>query len=131
MFQRNIKITKGEACQLMIESTQNLQVVCEVFRKHIHSIRKKNRPQDPNFLKISIACGKVEQFIESIFPSQKVEDVLAKSKAEGAQAQVKAQPGDSGDTMVIFGAVATMLVVIAVSMVSVDHGLDIMDADAL
>lgn len=114
MFQRNIKITKGEACQLMIESTQNLQVVCDVFKKHVHSIRKKNRPQDPNFLKISIACGKIEQFIESIFPSQKIEDVLAKNKAE----ETKAQPGDKGDTMILFGAVATMLVVIAVSMVS-------------
>jgi farnesyl-diphosphate farnesyltransferase len=128
MFQRNIKITKGHACQLMIESTQNLQVVCEVFKKHIHSIRKKNRPQDPNFLKISIACGKVEQFIESIFPSQKVEDVLAKSKAEGAQAPVK---GNTEDTMVIFGAVATMMVVICLSMVSVDHVLDVLDADTL
>ncbi|KAL6250242.1 bifunctional farnesyl-diphosphate farnesyltransferase/squalene synthase [Rhinocladiella similis] len=115
MFQRNIKITKGEACQLMIESTQNLQVVCDVFKKHVHSIRKKNRPQDPNFLKISIACGKIEQFIESIFPSQKIDDVLAKNKAE----QVKAQPGDKGDTMILFGAVATMLLVIAVSMLFV------------
>nr|KAK5443590.1 bifunctional farnesyl-diphosphate farnesyltransferase/squalene synthase [Exophiala xenobiotica] len=113
MFQRNVKITKGHACQLMIESTQNLQVVCDVFKKHIHSIRKKNRPQDPNFLRISIACGKVEQFIESIFPSQKVEDVLAKSKAERAPAPVK---GNTEDTMVIFGAVATMMVVICLSM---------------
>jgi len=80
MFERNIKITKGHACQLMIESTQNLQVVCEVFKKHIRAIRKKNKPQDPNFLKISIACGKIEQFIESIFPSQKPEDAIAKQK---------------------------------------------------
>jgi len=64
----------------MIESTQNLQVVCEVFKKHIRAIRKKNKPQDPNFLKISIACGKIEQFIESIFPSQKPEDAIAKQK---------------------------------------------------
>ncbi|KIW17644.1 farnesyl-diphosphate farnesyltransferase [Exophiala spinifera] len=115
MFQRNIKITKGEACQLMIESTQNLEVVCDVFKKHVHSIRKKNRPQDPNFLKISIACGKIEQFIESIFPSQKIADVLAKGKAEEA----KAQPGEKGDTLILFGAVATMLVVVAFSMLFV------------
>jgi len=119
MFQRNIKITKGEACQIMIESTQNLQVVCDVFRKHIHSIRKKNRPQDPNFLKISIACGKVEQFIESIFPSQKLEDVLAKNATDdqiAAREKAAAESGDKGDTMILFGAVMTMLLVIAGSM---------------
>ncbi len=119
MFQRNIKITKGEACQLMIDSTQNLQVVCEVFRRHIHSIRKKNRPQDPNFLKISIACGKVEQFIESLFPSQKLDDVLAKNKnaAGDSQPQIAVEPSNKADTMILFGAVLTMLLVIAFSMV--------------
>jgi len=30
---------------------------------------KKNTPKDPSFLKISAACGKIEQFIESIFPT--------------------------------------------------------------
>ncbi|KAF1949891.1 farnesyl-diphosphate farnesyltransferase [Byssothecium circinans] len=71
VYQKNVKITKGDACQLMIESTQNLELVCEVFKRYTRKIHKKNNPNDPNFLKISIACGKIEQFIESIFPSQK------------------------------------------------------------
>ncbi|KAL8813907.1 MAG: hypothetical protein Q9223_006833 [Gallowayella weberi] len=70
VFKKNVKITKGSACQIMLESTQNLAKVCEVFRRFVRQIHKKNTPKDPNFLKISIACGKVEQFIESIFPSQ-------------------------------------------------------------
>ena len=78
IFRRNVKITKGHACQLMVESTQNLQMVCEVFKRHIRAIRKKNRPQDPNFLKISIACGKVEKFIETLFPSETAEQAKAK-----------------------------------------------------
>ena len=82
IFERNVKITKGQACQLMIDSTQNLQLVCEVFKKHIRVIRKKNKPKDPNFLKISIACGKVEQFIESIFPSQTPEAAIAKQNSQ-------------------------------------------------
>ncbi|EDU50381.1 ERG9 Phytoene squalene synthetase [Pyrenophora tritici-repentis] len=69
LFQKNVKITKGEACQLMVESTQNLQLVCEVFRRYARKIAKKNNPHDPNFLKISITLGRIEQFIESIFPS--------------------------------------------------------------
>ena len=59
LFERNIKITKGVACELMIKSTQNLNSVCDVFRKYARSIHKKNNPMDPNFLNISIACGQV------------------------------------------------------------------------
>lgn len=59
MFQRNIKITKGQACQIMIDSTQNLQVLCETFKKYARKIHHKNHPSDPNFLRISIACGRV------------------------------------------------------------------------
>lgn len=59
LFKRNVKITKGEACQLMIESSQNLQMVCDVFKRYTRKIHQKNNPHDPNFLKISIACGKV------------------------------------------------------------------------
>ncbi|RMZ91664.1 hypothetical protein DV736_g1108, partial [Chaetothyriales sp. CBS 134916] len=80
MFEGNIKITKGQACQIMVESTQNLQLVCEVFKRHIRVIRKKNRPQDPNYLKISLACAKVEQFIESIFPTPKAGVAVAKQE---------------------------------------------------
>jgi len=59
IFQRNIKIKKGDACRIMVQSTQNLQTVCEVFRKFARKIHRKNTPKDPNFLKISIACGRV------------------------------------------------------------------------
>ena len=59
LFQTNIKITKGQACRIMLESTQNLNMVCDTFRRFARSIHKKNTPKDPNFLKISIACGKV------------------------------------------------------------------------
>lgn len=59
LFKKVVKITKGEACQLMIESTQNLRLVCDVFKRYTRKIHQKNNPHDPNFLKISIACGKV------------------------------------------------------------------------
>ena len=59
VFKQNVKITKGQACRIMVESTQNLRMVCDVFRKFARKIHKKNTPRDPNFLQISIACGKV------------------------------------------------------------------------
>ncbi|KAL9095896.1 MAG: hypothetical protein Q9165_001893 [Trypethelium subeluteriae] len=83
LFKRNIKITRGETCQIMTESTQNLQMVCEIFRRFARRIHKKNTPRDPNFLEISIACGKIEKFIESIFPSQHPKAIVAGSAAAG------------------------------------------------
>lgn len=59
IFEKNVKITKGLACKLMSESTQNLQTVCGVFKRYARIIHKRNNPKDPNFLEISIACGKV------------------------------------------------------------------------
>jgi len=96
IFKKNVKITKGQACQLMLESSQNLQLVCEVFRRYARKIAKKNNPHDPNFLNISVTLGKIEQFIESIFPSQQppvdkkspasVEEA-AKKKKEASEAR--------------------------------------------
>lgn len=59
IFQRNVKITKGQACRLMMQSSQNLQILYGTFKEYARRIHKKNDPRDPNFLKISVACGKV------------------------------------------------------------------------
>jgi farnesyl-diphosphate farnesyltransferase len=59
VFKKNVKITKGDACQLMLESSTNLRTVCEIFKRYARKIHKKNTPKDPNYLEISIACAKV------------------------------------------------------------------------
>ena len=59
VFEKNVKITKGQACRIMIESSQNLDVASEVFRRQAHRILQKNNSKDPNFLKISMTCAKV------------------------------------------------------------------------
>ena len=61
IFNRNIKITKGQACQLMMQSTQNQRTLFNVFRIYARRILRKNNPRDPNFLKISMACAKVDK----------------------------------------------------------------------
>ena len=61
-----VKITKGEACQLMLESSQNLQILYNTFKERARKIHKKNDPMDPNFLKVSVACGKVLKPIQFI-----------------------------------------------------------------
>ena len=59
LFKRNVKITKGEACRIMMLSTQSNRLLSGIFKDYTRRIHKKSTPRDPNFLKISIQCGKV------------------------------------------------------------------------
>ncbi|KAH8710187.1 farnesyl-diphosphate farnesyl transferase-like protein [Phaeosphaeriaceae sp. PMI808] len=110
IFQKNVKISKGDACQLMIESSQNLQLVCEIFRRYARKISKKNNPHDPNFLKISVMLGRIEQFIESIFPSQKP-PVDQKSPASIEEAEKKRKEDAEAKWDMIYMISAVMLTV--------------------
>ncbi|KAK5163003.1 bifunctional farnesyl-diphosphate farnesyltransferase/squalene synthase [Saxophila tyrrhenica] len=126
MFERNIKITKGQACHLMTQSTQNLQLVCDIFREYARKIHRKNRPQDPHFLDISIACANIEKFIESIFPTQTAR-TLPKSGEQRPTAvdpeteeRRKREEAESRQDMIyIMLAVVTTLVIISGSMIGV------------
>lgn len=73
VFDQNLKITKGDACALMMQSTQNLHLVTQVFKRYARRIHQKNDPRDPNYLEISIRCGHIEQFIETLFPEKSAE----------------------------------------------------------
>ncbi|KAJ4374001.1 bifunctional farnesyl-diphosphate farnesyltransferase/squalene synthase [Neocucurbitaria cava] len=120
IFQKNVKITKGDACQLMVESSQNLQLVCEIFRRYARKIHKKNNPHDPNFLKISIALGRIEQFIESIFPSQKPPvDQTSPASVEEAERKKKEDDEAKWDLIYMITAVALTVGIITFFMLFV------------
>jgi len=68
MFQRNIKIRKASAAHLIMRST-NPRDVGDIFREYARKIHAKAVPTDPNFIHISIACGKIEQWCEQNYPS--------------------------------------------------------------
>lgn len=61
VFDRNIKITRGVACQLLIDSTKDLRYVAEAFSKHAAKIQKKKRSEDPDYSKIDAACTAITQ----------------------------------------------------------------------
>ena len=77
IFDKNIKITKGAACQLMIDSTQDLQHVCQAFRRYAKRIKKKNNPEDPQFHDINAACNKIDRFIDDRYPNLQDEQAKA------------------------------------------------------
>ncbi|KAH8111776.1 squalene synthase [Phellopilus nigrolimitatus] len=68
VFQRNVKIRKAEAARLIMRST-NPREVALIFREYARVIHAKSVPTDPNFLRISVACGKIEQWCEHHYPS--------------------------------------------------------------
>ncbi|KAJ6614123.1 squalene synthase [Mycena sp. CBHHK59/15] len=68
MFATNIKIRKAEAASLIMRST-NPREVSYIFREFARKIHTRAVPQDPNFIRISVACGKIEQWCEHYYPS--------------------------------------------------------------
>ena len=80
MFQRNIKIRKAEAAQVspfyfgcdwvvligllfqLIMRSMNPREVGLIFREYARKIHAKAAPRDPSFIRISVACGKVNTF---------------------------------------------------------------------
>jgi farnesyl-diphosphate farnesyltransferase len=63
LFLRNIKITKGDAFQLMVESSQDLDRVCKIFCRYVRQIQQENNPKEPGFLNISITCEQIGSLI--------------------------------------------------------------------
>ncbi|KAI9172260.1 putative squalene synthase [Paramyrothecium foliicola] len=111
VLKRNVKITKGDACQIMMESTQNHRTICEVFQKYARKIHEKNDPKDPNFLAISVQCAKIERFIETLYPRQDpkiLQDAAKKGKEPTA---------DYGEALALFAVVLVCLVLISGLMI--------------
>ncbi|KAJ5698056.1 hypothetical protein N7462_000061 [Penicillium macrosclerotiorum] len=112
IFERNIKITKGDACELMVQSTQNLRVLCDTFRRLTRAIHKKNTPKDPNFLKISIVCGKIEKFIETIFPSQNAEEAQRRITGALTREDIERRKDEAENKADIYFMMALMGVIV-------------------
>jgi farnesyl-diphosphate farnesyltransferase len=99
----------------MLEST-NLRGVCEVFLRYTREIHQKSTPKDPNFLAISAACGKIEQFIETVFPSSTRKSIqqlqLEAERAERHAAEQAMTPEDKREIYTTYAAIVGMWIVL-------------------
>lgn len=93
VFQRNLKIRKGLAVKLIMES-QTRTGVYNIFKEYVQKIHLKNTPKDPNYLKLEILCGRIEQAIEQHRPRTE-EEVQKKEEEERLGTK---------DTLLLFGA---------------------------
>ncbi|CEL03602.1 hypothetical protein ASPCAL04754 [Aspergillus calidoustus] len=82
MFEGNVKISKGETCRLMLQSTGDLREVSAVFRVYVGRIQNKCSPADRHFFEIRTACDKIIRFIETTFNSSDTKAVSAPGKAK-------------------------------------------------
>ncbi|KAI1264918.1 farnesyl-diphosphate farnesyltransferase [Xylariaceae sp. FL1019] len=115
IFDSHIKITKGDACHLMMQSTQNLRVVCDVFKVYTKRIARKNDPRDPHFLEISMALGKIEQFIETLFPTQNAK-LIQQSNAEQTKASSAEDEVNWKESMMLVLGVVVFLLLMSALM---------------
>lgn len=69
VLNRVVKIRKGTTCRLILES-RTLPGVVKVVRHYIREINKKADVKDPNYLKMGIQLGEIEQFCEVMYPSK-------------------------------------------------------------
>ncbi|RPB28722.1 farnesyl-diphosphate farnesyltransferase [Terfezia boudieri ATCC MYA-4762] len=117
VFQKNVKLPKGEACELMLE-VGNLRSVCGVFKKYCKKIREKNTPKDPNFLNISAACGRIDQFIESIFPTTTDAVAIERQRQLAATGETPEEAAAAKkEMMFLIAAVIGTLTVISMFMI--------------
>lgn len=69
VLEKNVKIRKGTTCKLILDS-RTLPDVVKIFKHYVRVINKKLDVKDPNYLKIGIKLGEIEQFCEDMYPSQ-------------------------------------------------------------
>ncbi|KAI0692445.1 squalene synthase [Cytidiella melzeri] len=68
LFQKNIKIRKAEAADLIMRS-KNPRDVSLIFLEYARKIHSRCTPDDPSFIKIAVICGRIEKWCEDQYPS--------------------------------------------------------------
>jgi farnesyl-diphosphate farnesyltransferase len=117
VLRRNVKITKGDACNIMMEATGNHRTISEVFRRYARRIHEKNDPKDPNFLAISVQCAKIERFIETLYPRQDPKLLTEAAKSKELNRTSSGGGSDFSEALALFAVVLVCLVLISGLMI--------------
>ncbi|PYH35679.1 squalene synthetase [Aspergillus neoniger CBS 115656] len=72
LFERNvnIKISRGDACQLMLECTQGLPGLCRIVSRYARCIKAKSSPNATKMFEINKICGTIEEAAKTLIQSQ-------------------------------------------------------------
>ncbi|KAK9240644.1 isoprenoid synthase domain-containing protein [Lipomyces kononenkoae] len=95
----HVKLRRGTSVMLIMRAT-TIRETYNIFQEYCHKIHARNSPKDPNYMRISIACAKVDQFIEAVFPTRK--EVKEKDATE-EKAEETASPTEVLIIILLFG----------------------------
>ncbi|VVT44494.1 uncharacterized protein SAPINGB_P000435 [Magnusiomyces paraingens] len=109
VFETNVKIRRGLACKLILLA-RSRKGVYDVFREYVQRIHDRNVATDPNYLKLEILCGKIEQYIQQHYPKDD-NTTLSLSKAHD----------DSLDSLMILAAAGGFAIATCAIMVGVAY----------
>lgn len=114
VFQENVKIRRGLAAKLILNS-HDRKGVYDIFRYYVQRIHQRNAPKDPNYLRLEILCGKIEQYIDQHYPRK--EKSFSDSPSSAKDAAVKKDDSESVMIIVAAGGVAltTCLIMIGIA----------------
>ncbi|ORX34197.1 putative farnesyl-diphosphate farnesyltransferase [Kockovaella imperatae] len=100
LLKQNVKIRRGEAVGLIMKAV-NPRDVAYVFQQYARSIHQKVKSDDPNMLRLSIACAKIDQWTEHHYPT-----FLTITGSSGA-AQTAIDPANGDARAVLFTKIIT------------------------
>ncbi|OBT81870.1 hypothetical protein VE02_09870 [Pseudogymnoascus sp. 03VT05] len=109
----------------------NIWGECGVFKRYVRRIQKKNNPKDPNYLNISIACAKVEKYIESIYPSKEPKSRVQSAKDTAVVTDKSEVIGDKSKTdisyliLIMLGALFIISAIVVGIAYSAGVGFDV------
>lgn len=107
VFETNVKIRRGLACKLILLA-RTPKGVYDVFRLYTQKIHQRNVATDPNYLRLEILCGKIEQYIEQHYPNEKslTKNVPPPGAAGLDSKSVAALQRETQESLMLYGAVA-------------------------
>lgn len=113
VFETNVKIRRGLACKLIL-AARSRRGVYDVFRAYVHRIHQRNLASDPNYLKLEILCGKIEQYIAQHYPDEKDD---AEVSGAGGVAALQKESADALMVLVAGGgfAIATCAIMVGIA----------------
>lgn len=99
IFHENVKIRRGLAAKLILDS-QTMSGVFDIFKDYTRQIHLQNHPKDPNFMRIEVLCGRIEQYIEEHDP---------KSLANTAKPVTEAEVWDKENILIVVAGASGLI----------------------
>ncbi|KAL4943074.1 hypothetical protein BDV06DRAFT_235018 [Aspergillus oleicola] len=117
LFERNLKISKGDALRIMSEvEGQGMHGFGGVILRYIRRIQERSVPKDPSFVELRTVCARIEKAIDTLLHSQNAKSRKYKDVGVGADFQ-----GAASQTLLSGKALAASTLMVAIGAFAIGH----------